>query len=246
MSAVFRSLPSASAHPTFTRRVTLQVVVAAAAVFAARRATALSFADLTQADATAGLKTALERGATVAVDLLGKTDGFWANDRVRIPLPDWLQRGERALKLMGYGRDIDALKLGVNRAAEQAVPEGKTLLVNAVKSMSVADAKKILAGGDTAITEFFAAKTRAPLTERFLPIVTKVTSRIGLAQQYNSLAAQGEKFGVVSGDQVRVERHVTAKALDGLYFMIGEEEKRIRQDPVGTGSDILRKVFGGR
>ena len=98
----------------------------------------------TQKDATAGLKAALDRGAAIAVDLLGRTDGFWGNDRVRIPLPEWLQRGERALKILGYGRDIDELKLGVNRAAEQAVPESKVLLTNAVKSMTVADAKNIL------------------------------------------------------------------------------------------------------
>ena len=228
------------------RRSALQSLLALAALGALQRAHAVSFADLTQKDATAGLKTALERGAGIAVDLLGRTDGFWANERVRIPLPEWLQRGERALKLLGYGRDVDELKLGVNRAAEQAVPESKALLTNAVKSMTVADARSILSGGDTAITRFFADKTRAPLTERFLPIVTKVTNRIGLAQEYNALAAQGEKFGVVKGDQVRVERHVTGKALDGLYFMIGEEERKIRQDPIGTGSDILKKVFGGR
>jgi Protein of unknown function (DUF4197) len=228
------------------RRNALQCLLALAAAGALQRAHALSFADLTQKDATAGLKAALERGAGIAVDLLGRTDGFWANDRVRIPLPEWLQRGERALKILGYGTDVDELRLGINRAAEQAVPESKVLLSNAVKSMTVADAKNILSGGDTAITRFFADKTRAPLTERFLPVVTKVTNRIGLAQEYNSLAAQGERFGVVTGDQVRVERHVTTKALDGLYFMIGEEEKKIRQNPIGTGSDILRKVFGGR
>jgi hypothetical protein len=232
------------ASHTICRRDAVRCLLGLAALVAAQRAQALSLANLTQSDATAGLKAALERGATIAVDLLGRTDGFWANDRVRIPLPDWLNRGERALKLMGYGKDIDALKLGVNRAAEQAVPESRTLLVNAVKSMSVADAKKILGGGDTAITQFFADKTRSPLTQRFLPIVTKTTDRIGLAQQYNRLAAQGAKFGVVKGDQVRIENHVTGKALDGLYFMIGEEEKKIRQDPVGTGSDILKKVFG--
>ena len=229
-----------------TRRHLLQGVLALAATSAWQRAHALSFADLTQMDATAGLTAALERGASVAVDLLGRTDGFWGNERVRIPLPDWLQRGERALKVLGYGRDVDELRVGVNRAAEQAVPEAKSLLINAVKSMSVADAKNILGGGDTAITRFFADKTRVPLTDRFLPIVTKVTNRSGLAQEYNSLAAHGERFGVLKGDQVRVERHVTTKALDGLYYMIGEEERKIRQDPIGTGSDILKKVFGGR
>ncbi len=217
---------------------------ALAAALASRDAFALSLADLTQKDASAGVKAALEKGATVAVDLLGRTDGFWGNDKVRIPLPDWLKRAEGALKLAGRGKDIEDLKLGVNRAAEQAVPEAKALLVSAVRNMSVQDAKSILTGGDDSVTKFFASKTREPLTGKFLPIVTKVTDRIGLARQYNALAAKGEQLGLVRGDQAKVEHHVTAKALDGLYFMIGEEEKKIRQDPVGTGSAILKKVFG--
>ncbi len=216
----------------------------AALGLAARDARALSLADLTNRDAAAGLKAALEQGATVAVQLLGKTDGFWGNDRVRIPLPEWLQRGETALKLMGRGRDVEELKLGVNRAAEGAVPEARSLLVNAVRTMSVQHAKAIVTGGDDSVTRFFADKTRAPLTTRFLPIVTKVTDRIGLARQYNALARQGEQLGLVKPEQARIERHVTGKALDGLYLMIGEEERKIRRDPLSAGADIAKKVFG--
>ncbi|GAB4466458.1 MAG: DUF4197 domain-containing protein [Burkholderiaceae bacterium] len=230
------------------RRDVLAQLVAWAALaslgLAARDARALSLADLSNRDAAAGLKAALEQGANVAVQLLGKTDGFWGNDRVRIPLPEWLQRGEGALKLMGRGRDVEELKLGVNRAAEQAVPEAKHLLVNAVRTMSVQDARSILTGGDDSVTKFFAEKTRAPLTTRFLPIVTRVTGRIGLARQYNALASQGEKLGLVKPEQARIERHVTGKALDGLYFMIGEEERKIRRDPLSAGAAIARKVFG--
>ncbi len=225
-------------------RRALIIGTALAAVVGSGDAAALSLADLTQKDASAGVKAALEKGATVAVELLGRTDGFWGNDKVRIPLPDWLKRAEGALKLAGRGRDIDELKLGVNRAAEQAVPEAKALLISAVRNMTVQDAKGILTGGDDSVTKFFATKTREPLTGKFLPIVTRVTEKIGLARQYNALAAKGEQLGLVRGDQAKIERHVTAKSLDGLYFMIGEEEKKIRQDPVGTGSDILKKVFG--
>ncbi len=201
-------------------------------------------AALSQRDATAGVRAALERGANVAVDLLGKTDGFWGNDLVRIPLPDWLKRAESGLKLLGRGRDVEELRVGINRAAEQAVPEARALLVSAVKTMSVQDAKGILAGGEKSVTTFFADKTRKPLEEKFLPIVAKVTDRSGLARQYNQLAAQGEMMGVVKPEQAKIERYVTGKALDGLYLMIGEEEKKIRQDPVGSGSEILKKVFG--
>jgi hypothetical protein len=210
------------------------------------RVHALSLADLSDKDADTGLKAALERGATIAVSLLGKQDGFWANDQVRIPLPDWIKKFERAIKVIGKGKDIEAMKIGVNRAAEQAVPQAKALLVAAVKGMSVQDARKILSGGDNSVTKFFQEKTEASLAQKFLPVVSGVTSRIGLAQQYNSLAEQVQQTGLVilAPDQQRVESHVTKKALDGLYFMIGEEEKKIRKDPVGTGSDILKRVFG--
>jgi len=201
-------------------------------------------AALSEADASAGLKGALEAGATAAVEMLGRTDGFWGNDKLRIPLPDWLRRSEKALKFAGYGKDIDALKLGVNRAAEKAVPEAKALLVDAVKKITVTDAKAILTGGDDSVTKFFASKTRAPLTERFLPIVKQTTEKIGLAQQYNGLVDQAGKLGLGGSGVVRVENHVTDKALDGLYFMIGEEERKIRRDPVGASSAIVRKVFG--
>jgi hypothetical protein len=211
-----------------------------------RDAQAFSLADLSQGDASAGVKAALEKGALIAVGLLGKRDGFWANDKVRIPLPEWIAKAEKGLKVLGRSKDVANLKEGINRAAEQAVPESKILLQNAVKSMTVTDAKKILTGGDTSVTTFFKDKTAAPLTEKFLPIVTGVTDKIGLANQYNQLAGQIEKSGLVKlkPDQARVERHVTTKSLDGLYTIIGEEEKKIRQDPVGTGSDILRRVFG--
>ena len=200
---------------------------------------------LTERDAASGLRTLLERGAVAAVQLLGRADGFWGDDRVRIPLPHWLAQGERALRLVGRGADVDALKLGVNRAAEQAVPEARTLLVNAVKTMSVQDARGIISGGDDAVTRFFETRTREPLTGRFLPIVARVTDRIGLARQYNTLAERGRQLGLVDESQARIERHVTTRALDGLFLMIGEEEKKVRADPVGTGSAILQKVFGG-
>jgi hypothetical protein len=198
---------------------------------------------LTQKDASAGLKAALERGVQAAVELLGKTDGFWGNDRVRIPLPDWLHKAEGAMRLMGRKQEVDDLHVSINRAAEQAVPEAKGLLVGAVRSMSVQDAKTVLTGGDNSATQYFQTKTRTPLNDRFLPIVTKVTERIGLAQQYDGLAKKAQSLGLVHED-ASIEHHVTSKALDGLFLMIGDEEKKIRSDPAGTGSALLKKVFG--
>ena len=245
-----RSADASNKQINSARRDTLvSLTMMSAAVMAAThlpRVWAFSFADLSQGDARAGVKAALSQGADIAVQLLGKQDGFWGNDRVRIAPPDWIEKAETALKFMGRGRDIDDLKLGINRAAEQAVPQAKRLLSDAVKLMTVQDAKAILTGGDSSVTMFFKDKTEQALTEKFLPIVTKVTNKIGLARQYNDIAGQVEKTGFIriSSEQRKVETHVTAKALDGLYYMIGEEEKKIRQNPVGAGSEILRRVFG--
>jgi hypothetical protein len=201
-------------------------------------------AQLNPQDASAGLKLALERGATAAVALLGRTDGFLGNPKVRIPLPPALDPYVGMLRAFGQQKRLDDLVTSMNRAAEAAVPEAKALLLNAVKTMSVSDARQILTGGDTSVTDFFADRTRTPLGERFLPIVTRETQRVRLARQYNDLAGRAAKFGLVREENAQIEGYVTDKALDGLYLMIGEEERKIRQDPVGTGSDLLRKVFG--
>jgi hypothetical protein len=201
-------------------------------------------ADLTQADAAAGLRTALERGASAAVSLLGREDGFLGNPKVRIPLPGFLDDAARLLRFTGQQRRVDELVTAMNRAAEAAVPEAKGLLVAAVKSMSLGDARRIVGGGEDSVTRFFADKTRAPLTRRFLPIVTRETKRVDLAARFNAVAGKAANLGLVKGDDANIERYVTRKALDGLYLMIGEEERKIRRDPVGTGSAILAKVFG--
>ena len=209
-----------------------------------RHAHALSLGDLTHAEASSGLKTALEKGALMAVALLGKPDGFLGNPKVRIPLPGYLEDASKLLKTFGQGKRIDELTTSINRAAEAAVPMGKDLLVNAVRAMNVNDAKNILAGGDTSVTAFFADKTRAPLGVKFLPVVIRATEKVGLANKYNEFAGKAASFGLVKKEDANIQQYVTGKTLDGLYLVIGEEEKKIRQDPVGTGSAILQKVFG--
>ena len=199
---------------------------------------------ISNAEAVRGLKQALNDGSAAAVARLGVENGYFANPNVKIPLPPSLQRVERGLRAFGMRRQADELVLTMNRAAEAAVPEAKQLLVDAVRTMSVQDAKGILGGGDTAATEYFQRSTRSQLGQRFLPIVKQATDRVGLAQQYNALAGQGVALGLVKEDQASIESYVTQKALDGLYFMIGEQEKAFRQDPVGATSDIVRKVFG--
>lgn len=206
-------------------------------------ALALDLSSITQTDASAAVKAALQKGAESAVASLGKADGFLGNPEVKIPLPSSLQKLEKAAKLMGKQKDFEALQVNINRAAEAAVPEAKTLLLNAIKGMSVKDAKGILAGGDDSVTSFFREKTSKDMYQKFLPIVTQYTGKMGLAKQYNSLAGQASKLGVVKSDDAKIESYVTNKAMDGLYKMIAAEEKSIRADPVGTGSAILKKVF---
>jgi len=195
-------------------------------------------------DAVAGLKAALEKGAVYAVETLGRTDGFFGDSRVKIPLPESLQSAERLMRTLGMGGTADELILTMNRAAEAAVPEAKKLMVDAVKKMTVQDAKGILTGGDTAGTEYFRRTTEEQLRARFLPIVKRSTAKVGLAQTYNQYAEQGARFGLVKKEHANLDAYVTEKALDGLYFMIAEEEKKIRRDPVGSASNIIKKVFG--
>jgi hypothetical protein len=201
-------------------------------------------AALNDADAASGIRVALERGAVAAVGLLGRPDGFLANPKVHIPLPGFLNDAAKMLRYTGQQHLVDDLVTAMNRAAEAAVPEAKALLVAAVKSISVGDARRIVSGGDDSVTRFFADKTRAPLGERFLPIVKRHTERVDLANRFNAVAGKAANLGLVKGDDANIDRYVTRKALDGLYQMIGEEEKKIRSDPVGTGSAILAKVFG--
>ncbi|MBP6646560.1 MAG: DUF4197 domain-containing protein [Burkholderiaceae bacterium] len=208
------------------------------------RAYALSLGDLTDKDASSGLKAALEKGAVAAVGLLGVTDGFLGNDKVRIPLPGFLNDAASILKTLGQGKKVDELITSMNRAAEAAMPMAKDMLLNAVKSMNVSDAKAILTGGENSVTKFFSDKTRAPLGVKFLPVVTQAIEKVGMVDKYNAVAGKAAGFGLVKKEDANIQQYVTGKSLDGLYYMIGEEEKKIRQDPIGAGSDIVKKVFG--
>lgn len=199
---------------------------------------------LTPAEMNSGLKEALTRGAEAAVAQLGKQDGFFGDPKLRIPLPDNLKKVDKLMRTFGMGKQADELILSMNRAAEAAVPEAKTLLVNAVKDMSVDDAKGILTGGDQAATEFFRKKTETALTDKFQPMVKTATDKVGLAQTYNKYAGLASKFKMVKEDQASIENYVTKQSLDRLYKVIGEQERAIRTNPIQYGSDLLKKVFG--
>ena len=198
---------------------------------------------LTEGDAAAGVRAALERGAVAAVGLLGQKDGFLGNPKVKIALPGYLNDAAKLMKSTGQGKKVDELVTAMNRAAESAVPEAQALLVGAAKSISVEDALRIVRGGETSVTEFFSRKTREPLGVKFLPIVTRATERVSLAEKVNALAGQAASLGLLRKQDANIQQYVTGKSLDGLYLMIGEEEKKIRRDPVGTGSALLKKVF---
>ena len=199
---------------------------------------------LSTADINAGLKEALTRGAETAVAQLGQKDGFFGNPALKIPLPPSLQKAEKTMRMFGMGKQADELVLSMNRAAEAAVPEAKTLLVGAVKEMTLEDARGILTGGETSATEFFRRKTETRLTERFHPIVKATTDKVGLAQQYNRYAGMAAQYNLVDKSQSNVEQYVTQQALDRLYVVIGEKEAQIRANPMQAGSDLLKKVFG--
>ncbi len=208
-----------------------------------KAAFAVGLDSLTNRDAVAGLKEALTRGSQAAIRQLGAENGFFGNDKVKIPLPESLQKAEAMMRRFGMGNQADDLVLRMNRAAEAAMPEAQAMLVNAVKQMSVQDAKGILTGGDDAATQYFRRTTSEPLGQKFLPIVKKATAKVKLAERYNAFAETGSRFGLVKQEDANLENYITRKALDGLYVVIAEEEKKIRADPVGSASDIIKKVF---
>lgn len=222
------------------RNLTAAVVLS----FITMTAYALDVNDLTNKEASGGLKEALIVGAQNAVSKLGAADGFFGNPQVKIPLPATMQKAEKAMRMLGMGKQADELVLKMNRAAEEAVPEAKSLLIDAVKKMSVADAKSILTGGDDAATQYFKKSTSSAMGAKFLPIVKKATQDVQLAQQYNKFSELGSQYGLVNKDQANLEQYVTNKALDGVYLMMAEQEKAIRKDPVGQASSLIKKVFG--
>jgi Protein of unknown function (DUF4197) len=203
----------------------------------------LDLSSLSNRDAVSGLKDALAQGSAAAIAKLGVENGFLGNDKVRIPLPEPIHRVEGGLRMLGLKSQADELETTMNRAAEKAVPEAKPLFVQAIRRMSIEDAKGILTGGDTSATEYFRKTTSDDLTRKFLPIVTQVTHKVGLTEQYDRFAKQGAKLGLIDAKQAKIEDYVTQKALDGLFLMLAEEEKKIRKDPVGSATGMARKVF---
>ncbi|UUY06487.1 DUF4197 domain-containing protein [Pseudomonas sp. J452] len=222
----------------------LRLSALAAGLLLSANAFALSLADLSQTDASSGLKDALTQGAQIAVKQLGKPGGFSNNEDVRIELPGKLGKAAQTMKMMGMGAQVDELEASMNKAAEAAVPQAQALLLDAVKKMTVTDAKGILAGGDDAATQYLNKTSRAQIRSKFLPIVKQATDKVGVAQQYNAFAGQAAAFGVVDAKSANVENYVTEQALDGLFKMIAEQEASLRENPAGAATSLAKKVFG--
>jgi hypothetical protein len=195
-------------------------------------------------DASAGVKEALAKGADYAVASLGKDGGFLGNSKVKIPLPGYLQKAEKGLRMFGMGKQADQLIETMNHAAEQAVAEAKPILSDSIKKMSVQDAKGILTGGEDSVTQYFKRTSTEQLTAKFMPIVKASTKKLDLAEQYNSFAGKAASSGLIDQKDADLDSYVTQKAMDGLFAMIAEEEKKLRANPIGAGSDLLKKVFG--
>jgi len=213
-------------------------------LFLGLSATTALAASLSGGERIAGLKEALTQGAKVAVDQLGKPDGFLGNPEVKIPLPKTLRKADKAMRALGLGKQSKELVVAMNRAAEAAMPEAKAVLVDAVKKMTVQDAAAILSGPDDAATQYFKRTSTPQLHEKLLPIVQRTTGKVGVAQKYNALAGKLSAAGLVKPEKASIESYVTDKALDGLFLMIAKEEAAIRKNPLGQASSILKKVFG--
>ncbi|CAN7366791.1 DUF4197 domain-containing protein [Pseudomonas brassicacearum] len=207
-------------------------------------AMALSLGDLSQKDATGGLKDALTQGAQVAVKQLGTPGGFSNNPDVKIELPGKLGKVASKMKAFGMGDQVDQLETSMNQAAEAAVVQAQPILVNAVKNMSVDDAKGILSGGQDSATQYLNKSSREQIRAKFLPIVKQATNKVGLAQKYNAFAGQAATFGVLDAKSANIENYVTEQALDGLFEMIGKQEATIRQNPAAAATSLAKKVFG--
>ena len=199
---------------------------------------------ITSREAASALKAALERGSSAAVASLGREDGFLGNPQVRIPLPESMQKTDKLMRRLGMGRHADELILAMNRAAEAAVPQARAVFVESIRKMTLADAKAVLQGGETAGTEYFRRSSEERLRERFRPIVEQATGKVALARHFENYAERGVALGVVDAQDADLDGYVTRKALEGLFVVLAAEERKLRANPASAGSALLRKVYG--
>ena len=195
---------------------------------------------------TAGLKEALRVSTGKAVASTGRPDGFLKNAAIKILLPPKLQSAGKTMRLIGMGAQVDQLEVGMNRAAEQATPQAKRIFLDSLAKMTFSDARSILTGSDTAATEYFRRQSSQELITAFTPIVHQAMLKVGVVRQYNQFMQNSVASRFSSGRNLNLDDYVVGKTLDGLFYELGEEEKRIRKDPAAQTTLLLKEVFGGR
>ena len=200
--------------------------------------------ELSDDTVVSGLKEALQIGTGNAVSVTGTSDGFFRNEAIKILMPDRLRSVERGLRTVGYGPKVDDFVVSMNRAAEHAAPFAKDIFWNAIKGMSFNDARGILGGGETAATEYFRDKTSDELVSVFLPIVQDSMKSVGVTRQYQELIGRFEAIPLMRADAFDLDQYVVGKALDGIFHVLGEEERKIRTNPAAQVTDLLKSVFG--
>ena len=198
---------------------------------------------LTESEIVDGLKEALEIGTSKAVTLVSEKNGYLKSPKIKIPLPENVQKVESILRNIGFASKVDKFELSMNRAAERAAPKAKSIFWNAIKKMSFSDARQILKGPEDAATQYFRKKTSTQLQDEFKPIVNQAMSEVGVTQAYKSLDRKIRALPFTKSLSFDLDQYVTDKALDGLFLMLAEEEKKIRQDPTARVTDLLKKVF---
>ena len=199
---------------------------------------------ITEADIIQGLKEALTIGAANAIEKVSTINGYYKNPKIKIPLPERVQKVEKLLRGAGYGAQVDSFELSMNRAAEKAAPKAKTLFWDAIKGMTFSDANKILKGRENEATLYFKGKTFDRLQEIFKPIVHKAMSQAGVTRRFQDLNAKLKKTPFAERLSFDLDQYVTEQALDGLFLMLAEEEAKIRRDPAARVTDLLKRVFG--
>jgi hypothetical protein len=199
---------------------------------------------LSEAKIGSGLKEALKIGTGNAVSLTGRLNGYFMNEAIKILMPEKMRTMEKGLRAIGYGPQVDEFILSMNRAAERAAPGAKQIFWDAIGEMTFDDARKILAGSDTAATDYFKAKTTDKLTAAFTPVVDQATNEVGVTRQYKELVGEVQAIPFMKSENLDINHYVVTKALDGLFYMVGEEEKKIRTNPTARVTDLLKEVFG--
>jgi ribosomal protein L22 len=205
------------------------------------RATGAGLDDSTIAS---GLKDALSVGTKNAVSLVSKLNGYYGNEAIRILLPDKIQKAAELAGNLGYQKQVDDFILSMNRAAEKAAPKAASHFADTIKGMSIEDARKILSGGDTAATEYFKSKTFSKLYDEFKPSVSQSINQVGVTRAYNDMMGKIPSIPFAKPESVDLNHYVTTKALDGIFYMVGQEEQKIRTNPMAQTTDLLKKVFG--